>query len=75
LFEFGDYWLYNTLLVWETIMSMSNSNPIGFSENKFSSDFISFIKAEIRRGFSVTPFLGSGISAASGIMMGMDFDH
>jgi hypothetical protein len=35
--------------------------------------FTEFVAAQIRHGFNLVPFVGSGISAPSGIVMGQDF--
>jgi hypothetical protein len=35
--------------------------------------FTEFLAEEIRRGFGLVPFVGSGLSAPSGIVMGQDF--
>ncbi len=45
-------------------------NSCGRTETeRFSSD----VREELGKGFSFTPFVGAGVSAASGLMMGRDF--
>ena len=43
---------------------------MGILENK---QFLERIRADLTEGYCLTPFLGSGISAPSGILMGQDF--
>ncbi|MCG8601352.1 MAG: SIR2 family protein, partial [Verrucomicrobiales bacterium] len=37
-------------------------------------EFIEAIRTELKNGFSFTPFVGAGVSAASGMMMGREFN-
>ncbi len=53
---------------------MLNEEHTGFQVESLSSSFIQQIRNEIRSGFGFSPFLGSGISASSGILMGIAFD-
>lgn len=46
-------------------------HPPPLSENKF----MGLIVDEIRAGFGLVPFVGSGVSASSGILMGQEFDR
>ena len=39
------------------------------------SEFLNLIRDQISQGFSITPFVGSGISAPSGILMGLEFEE
>ena len=42
---------------------------------KSSDDFISEIKKQLDLGYGFTPFIGSGMSAPSGIMTGLKFNE
>lgn len=42
-------------------------------KEKSSEQFINALCTEIRKGYGVTPFTGSGISSRSGIIMGIEF--
>jgi hypothetical protein len=37
--------------------------------------FVRAVRDEIRCGYGITPFIGSGLSSRSGILMGMEFDE
>lgn len=37
--------------------------------------FIEKLLVELRAGYGIVPFVGSGVSASSGILMGLEFDR
>ncbi len=55
-------------------MNTKHDEPKAEAHAGDNSQFLIRLKEEIDRGFSITPFLGSGVSAPSGILMGQDFD-
>lgn len=54
---------------------MNNQNTSHLHSEVRTKDFISEIRASIRAGYSVSPFIGSGMSSPSGILMGQDFNN
>jgi hypothetical protein len=50
-------------------VSMSNLKPLPVQH------FIEKLLVELRAGYGIVPFVGSGVSASSGILMGQEFDR
>jgi hypothetical protein len=53
----------------QAIAHGQNSEGDGLSQPQFLEQ----VRREIRKGLTLVPFLGSGVSAPSGILMGVEF--
>jgi len=51
------------------------ASPSDSNEAQSSQKFIEEIRSYVHQGFSFTPFVGCGMSAPSGILMGQDFSN